>query len=121
MEKIIVTSEAQLTDIVENAVRKVLNKSKEESKPMPENISGCCAAVDFLNKSGYQISLSLIQKETAAGTIPCRKFHNKRLVFKRNELIEWAEKHCQPVGDVSEITLSLASDANNKLRKKTRQ
>jgi hypothetical protein len=121
MEQIIVTNETQLTEIVEKAVRKILNKSKEELKTMPENISGCRAAVNFLTESGYRISLSLIQKETAAGTIPCRKFHNKHLVFKCNELIEWAEKHCQPVGDVSEITLSLASDANNKLRKKTRQ
>jgi hypothetical protein len=85
---------------------------------IPDNISGCRAAADFLNKSGYRISMSLIQKETATGRIPCRKFHNRHLVFSGTELLEWAEKNCQPVGDVSEITLSIASAANDKLRGK---
>jgi hypothetical protein len=117
MEKIIVTSETQLAEIVENAVRKVLNKSKEETRPIPDKITGCRAAVKFLTESGYRVSLSLIQKETSAGTIPCRKFHNRHLVFKCEELTEWAEKHCEPVGDTSEMTLLIANSANNKLKK----
>lgn len=116
MDTIIVTTEEKLTEIVENAVKKILNK--EESKNTPDNISGCKSAVDFLNESGYGISISLVQKATSAGTIPCRRFHNKRLVFSRRELLEWAEKQCQRVGDMSEITLSIADNANSKLKKK---
>jgi hypothetical protein len=119
MEKmnLIVTTESQLTEIVENAVRKILHSSTPK-EVAPDNISGCRAAVDFLNRSGYRISVSLMQKETAAGRILCRKFHNRHLVFSGTELLEWAEKNCQPVGDVSEITLSIASAANDKLRGK---
>jgi hypothetical protein len=114
-EGIIVMSEAQLTGIIENTIRKVLNKSKDESKP--KVLTGCRAAVAFLEQSGYDVSLSLMQKETAAGTVPCSRFHNKRLVFNPDNLLGWAESHCKPVGDMSEVTLSLASDANSKLRK----
>ncbi|MDR3226150.1 MAG: hypothetical protein LBT56_00565 [Prevotellaceae bacterium] len=117
MENIILTSEAQLTQLLENAVRKILHED-EPKKAVPERISGCRAAVDFLNnEAGYRISLSLIQKATAAGTIPCRRFHNKHLVFSHHELLEWAEKNCQPVGDMSEVTLSIANNANDKIRK----
>jgi hypothetical protein len=100
------------------AVNYYVNKARKEETAVPENISGCRAAVDFLNKAGYRISLSLIQKETAAGTIPCRKFHNRHLVFDSGEILEWAEKNCENIGDMSAITLAVASSANNKLRRK---
>jgi hypothetical protein len=112
---LVITTESQLTAIIENAVRKVLHK--DETKIVPDNLSGCNAAVDFLNEAGYRISLSLMQKATAAGKIPCRRFHNKHLVFSRHELLEWAEKNCKTVGDVSKVTLSIATNANNKLRR----
>jgi hypothetical protein len=96
--------------------RILLQRADQPATSLPDNISGCQTAVDFLNKSGYRISLSLMQKETAAGRVPCRKFHNKTLMFSGVELLEWAEKNCKPVGDVSEITLQVASAANSKLR-----
>jgi hypothetical protein len=112
---LIVMSEAQLIGIIENTLRKVLNEDTSR-ETVQGRISGCRAAVDFLNKAGYRTSLSLMQKETAAGRVPCRKFHNKHLVFFCSELLEWAEKNCESVGDMSEVALAVATSANDKLR-----
>jgi hypothetical protein len=85
-------------------------------KSIPERISGCRAAVKFLNEAGYRISLSLMQKETANGNVPCQRFHHKYLVFKGDELLNWAEKNCESVSDMSTGTLAMAASANDKLR-----
>ncbi|MDR1582795.1 MAG: hypothetical protein LBS55_05975 [Prevotellaceae bacterium] len=106
----IVISAGQLIEAINYLAAK-----KEE--PVTE-ISGCRAAADFLNKAGYPISLSQLQKDAAAGTIPCQKFHNRHLIFKPKELLDWAKSRCKPVGvDASKVTLSVAASANKKSRK----
>ena len=72
MDKIIVIDENQLITIIENAVGKFLKV--EPQKVEPDNLSSSKDAVRFLCENGYEISLSLFNKSTAKGMIPCRVF-----------------------------------------------
>jgi hypothetical protein len=85
-------------------------------EPEPDNLSGTKEAVLFLNQNGYSISSSLFTKHTAKGIVPCRRFHNRRLIFSKRELLRWAENQCVPVGNSKdEIVLRLAKSVNRKL------
>ena len=113
MDTVIVTTESQLVTIIENAVGKFLKV--EHQKVEPDNLSSSKDAVRFLCENGYEISLSLFNKSTAKGLIPGKRFHNKRLLFSKRELISWAESMCKPVGQ-GNAALQLAESANRKLR-----
>ena len=95
-EPIIVTTESQLVTIIENAVGKFFKV--EARKVEPDNLSGTKDAVLFLKENGFDLSESLFTKQTAKGLIPCKRFHNKRLLFSKKELTSWAESKCEPIG-----------------------
>lgn len=113
MDAVIVTTESQLITIIENAVGKYFKV--ETQKVEPDNISGTKEAVLYLRDNGYEISDSLFTKQTAKGQIPCKRFHNKRLLFSKKELIAWAESMCELIGH-NDAALMLAESANRKLR-----
>ena len=46
--------------------------------------------LSYINRLGYKFSKSKMQKITASGSIPCRKFNN-RLVFKKSDIDAWIE------------------------------
>jgi hypothetical protein len=118
MENIIIATESQLTAIIENAVRKALiNNMGAQQKDTEDTISGCRGAAKFLNEIGYKISLSVVYKQASIGGIPCQRFRGRGLVFSRHKLLEWAKNSCKEIGDMSEITLTLAEAANDKLRR----
>ena len=118
MEQIVVMSESRFTEIVTSIVSS-FNKgetNRESKKVVPDIISGAKNAVRFLVDNGFEISYSVFTKETAKGSIPCKRFHNKRLMFTKCGLLDWAESQCKPVGQ-SDATLTLAAVANRKLRR----
>ena len=115
MSSIVVTTEDRLQEIVEHAVEKFFKV--ETKKEEPDIISGTRDAVRYLSGNGYEVSESLFTKGTAKGKIPCRRFHNKRLVFSKRELLNWAENQCKPVGQTA-ASMTLAADANRKLRRR---
>ncbi|MDR2036529.1 MAG: DNA-binding protein [Bacteroidales bacterium] len=117
MNSVIVTTPEQLTAIIENAVNKIL-KCEKPKEPERDNLSGTKEAVQFLNQNGYEISSSLFTKQTAKGVIPCKRFHNRRLIFSKRELLNWAESKCVPVRNDEEIVLALAKSANRKLARR---
>ena len=100
----------QILDKV-NRIEAILIKPSEPPKPQRFDFNG---TLDYLNELGYTISSSRLQKLTASGGIPCRKFNN-RLVFEKLELDSWVESKCEPVGR-SEAALTLAKSANRKLK-----
>lgn len=112
MESLIVTTESQLITIIENAVGKFFKV--EPQKVEPDNLSGTKEAVLFLKENGFEISESLFTKSTAKGLIPCRRFHNKRLLFSKKELLQWAESKCEPIGQ-NDTALTLAESINRKM------
>ena len=115
MEQIIVTSELQLTSIIRSIVEELFCKNVETPRIEPDNISGSKEAVRFLRENGYEVSLSLFNKQAAKSDVPCRRFHNKRLLFSKKELIAWAESKCEPIGQ-SDAALTLAKSAQRKRR-----
>jgi len=114
METIVMTTEARLITIIEDAVGKYLKVETPKNEPV--NISGTREAVLFLKENGYEISESLFTKSTAKGLVPCKRFHNKRLLFSKHDLLLWAETKCEPVGQDS-TALTLAKSANKKMRR----
>jgi hypothetical protein len=113
MENIVLTPESRLITLIDEAVGRYFKVETPKSEPV--NISGTKEAVKFLKEKGFEISESLFTKSTAQGRIPCRRFHNKRLLFNRKELLLWAESKCEPIGH-SEAALMLAASGNRKLR-----
>jgi len=116
MNEIIVTTESRLIELIENTVGKYYKKETLKTEPVSVNIVGTKSAVDYLRANGYEISESLLTKQTAKGLIPCRRFHNKRLLFSGKKLLEWAESKCEPIG-CNSSALTLAANANRKLKK----
>ena len=117
METVIVTTESQLAAIIEKVIGGFLKK--EPPKPdEPDYISGNEEAVQFLCNNGFVMSRSMFDKLTMKGTIPCKRFQKRRLLFSKKELLRWAESMCQPVGK-TDAALVLAKSANRKLKSKT--
>jgi len=116
MDTVVVTTESRLIEIVETAVGKFLKVEIPKTKAEPDNLSGAKSAVSFLCESGFEVSLSLFNKQVCKGFIPCRRFHNKRLLFSKRDLLLWAESKCEPVGQC-DAALTLSASANRKLRR----
>ena len=100
---------SQIRDTV-NRIEMMLIKPEKPTKPQRFDFNG---ALDYINESGYVFSKSKMQKVSATGEIPCRKFNN-RLVFEKSELDAWIESKTVTVGNNSPA-LSLAKSANRKL------
>ena len=83
----------------------------------PAVITGSKLAVSFLCERGFEMSMSLFNKATMKGDVICQRFHNKKLLFKTDDLLAWAYSKCVPVNK-SDSTLLLAKAANRKLNKK---
>lgn len=68
---------------------KSLLKVEAKSEPVSKTLS-LDRAISFLKEQGYPVSKSRIYKLTAAGSggLPFRRF-GSRLVFDRDELLEW--------------------------------
>ena len=98
-----------------NRIEILLSKPTEPSQPQRFNFTD---GLHYLNGLGYTISESKLQKLTASGDIPCKKF-NARLVFERNELDAWVQSQTTPVGYNSDAAaLTLARNANSKIRRR---
>ena len=104
---------AEISDRL-SRIEMLLTKPAEPAKPQRFDLIG---ALNYLNGLCYKTSKSQMQKLTASGRIPCKKFNNK-LVFERNELDAWVEAQTVTVDNNSDkAALTLAASANHKLRK----
>jgi hypothetical protein len=70
-------------------------------------------ALGLLAEYGYILSKAKQYKLTASGNIPCRKFGQK-LVFSREDILQWAENQTRPKSNYAEISLTLARSARRK-------
>lgn len=116
MDKIILTTPEQLEEIVQNAVKKAL-PDKEETKP--QKIPDTCSieqALKFLAENGFQLSKSKLYKLTADKALPFRYF-GRRIIFSRQELLQWVQQQTISSTNTEETLLSLAKSARNKQRK----
>ena len=111
METLVLTTESDLRKIIADEFGKFLKR--ETPKTEPDFLSGIKPAVVFLRDNGFEISESLFTKKTAKCDVPCKRFHNKRLIFSKSALLSWAESKCEPVGQ-GDAAILLADSANKK-------
>jgi excisionase family DNA binding protein len=86
MEKVIVTTQSELSHLIEQALDKVMQKSSnKESTDLPEllNITQAAAYLNFAKQTLYGY--------TSKGVIPHLK-KGKKLYFKRSELVKWVNE-----------------------------
>ena len=93
-----------------NRIEMMLINTAEPPKPQRFDFDG---ALSYINEQGYTFSKSKMQKWSATGEIPCRKFNN-RLVFEKCEIDAWVQSQTVTVCDKS-AALTLARVANRKL------
>ena len=104
-----------INQLLDRAIRieSLLSKPMEPPKPQRFNSDG---ALNYINESGYTMSVSKWQKLCANGKVPSSKF-NSRHVFEKSKLDEWIKFKTVSVGDNSgRAALELAKSANNKLK-----
>lgn len=103
----ILTTPDQLRSVVLDAVSKALNQ-----KPEPPIKSDRCNLNDALEITG--LSKSKLYKLTSTGSIPCKTFGTRRLVFSRKELAAWMDAQTVDKSNTSSIELALAKSARGK-------
>ena len=114
----IIATESQLEAIIERALDRFLNRFEPEPHT-PKRTSYWSGADTFDMDEAAQylkLSKSHLWKLTAAGKIPCSKIFG-RLKFDQNELDAWIEGQGSKRGDNSSVALTLAKNANRKMRR----
>lgn len=109
MESIIITSPAEIEQIVRKAIKDYLIP---HPIPPKDNLT-LSEAVGFLKELGYPTGKSTVYKLTSANKIPYKKYGNK-LMFSRKELDAWVENQVIHMSDTSSATQSLADSVRNK-------
>jgi len=116
MGDIIVTTAEQLKQVVVQALTKFLPMKEKESSGIPPDTCSLMQAIAFLKENGYELSKSKLYKLTSSGQIPFRHF-GRRLIFSREELLEWVKRETVSRSDSSEVLLTLAKSARNKSKR----
>lgn len=115
MNEIILTTPEQLDEIIQQAVKKALSSVTEDK---PQKIPNTCSveqALAFLSENGYKLSKSKLQKLTANKILPFRYF-GRWIIFSRDALLQWIEKHTISSSNPDEALLVLAASARRKTR-----
>lgn len=106
---IIITTREDIIDIVGDAVRTAITPLVQLPKDEPERFN-IDEAVEYLKKIGVIISKSSLYKYTANGDIPVHRY-GTRLVFVRQELLEWTNLKLQ---NTNEIACAVAKNITQK-------
>lgn len=113
MNKIIVTTPAELHEVVSEAIRSVLPK-QEENQPEYDTVN-LDTILQVLVENGYPTSKGKMYKLTSEGKIP-HKVYNNKLVFSRKEVLAWAEDQAKPKHQHTDIIKTVARSARRKMR-----
>ncbi len=114
MSNIIVATPEELKSIIEEAIAEHFAKSVVTTEPLPDTIT-LPKALELLENNGYPTSRAKIYKLTSAGEMPHRKYGNK-LVFSRQELLEWADKQSVRVSTHAEAMESIEQNFKRRRR-----
>ena len=86
MENLIVLKKSDLEQLLKEAAEKVLN-ARQTSRKENLNID---EAMEYLSGLGVDVPKSTMYRHTMNGTIPFYRFGERKLMFKADELEEWA-------------------------------
>lgn len=84
---------SDLEEVIREAIARILLKPE----PEPKQTLTIDEAVKYCADKGFNISKSTIYKHTMDGTIPFRRFGQKKIVFDRYELDGWIEKRVKKI------------------------
>ncbi len=120
MEDLVILKRKDLEEILKQVVEKanseVAAAAAEPAHKLKMNID---EAIAYLNEQGYPIAKSTMYKYTMAGTIPFRRFGERKIVFDREELDQWASERLtgnDSAEKASNITNTVAKSARKKER-----
>lgn len=120
MNNAIIITPEQLGEVLERAMLGALEKFKANSqdrdsrKELPENLS-VEQAMQYLAEIGCPAAKGQIYNLTHRGEIPCYRY-GSRLIFKRSELLKWAESRIQSKTGSSEAIAAVARNARKHQR-----
>src|SRR5690554_4568421 len=86
MENLIVLKKSDLEQLLKEAAEKVLNARQTSRK---ENLD-IDEAIEYLGSLGVDVPKSTMYRHTSSGKIPFYRFGERKLMFKADELEEWA-------------------------------
>lgn len=86
MENVVIFKKDDLKSVVREAIAEAMSGKKEQPTTLSVD-----EAVKYLNDNGIKITKSTIYKHTMDGTIPFRRFGERKLIFDREELEQWAQ------------------------------
>lgn len=90
MDDVVLIKKDDLKKMVGETVRQAIAEAMSVKKDQPTAFS-IDEAVAYLNDNGLKITKSTIYKHTMEGTMPFRRFGQRKLIFDRQELEKWAE------------------------------
>lgn len=92
MDKIILVTQEELKALIYEVLENYYKDKKLEKEQEYSNSLTIDAAVDFLTHIGFPTSKTQLYRLTSNKKIPHGNYGN-RLVFRKNELLIWAEKN----------------------------
>lgn len=114
---VIVTTPAQLREIVADEVAAILPKLadfRRKNEPVETDSMTVEAAIKFLSAQGIPSTRTTLYNLVYRGTIPYRKV-SRRLVFSRKDLLAWIESRTvRPEDRRAAAAAHLAESANRK-------
>lgn len=117
MENIIVTTPAQLREIVAAEVNAILPKLadfRRKNEPVETDGMTVEAAARFLTEQGIPATRATLYNHVYKNTIPYKKF-GRRTVFSKKELLTWIESRTVHSEDKrAAAALRVAESANRK-------
>lgn len=82
---LIILKKSELEDVIRQTVKSLMREKEVQKRNL--NVT---EAVEFLNEMGIPITKSTLYRHTMNGTIPFYRFGERKLMFKADELEEWA-------------------------------
>ena len=90
MKNLVVMTRDDLEDLLRQIVENVNSVIKVgHDKKLKMTID---EALVYMKDHGYPISKSTMYKHTMAGTIPFKRFGDRKILFDANELDQWIEE-----------------------------
>lgn len=90
MNDLVLVKKDDLQELLGRTVRQAIAEAMTETRAASPTLSIDEATV-YLNDKGVKISKSTLYKHTSEGTIPFRRFGERKLIFDRSELEQWVQ------------------------------
>jgi excisionase family DNA binding protein len=119
MENLVVLKREDLEELLKQISEKTNAEVAAAAEPAPKLKMNIDEALNYINEQGYPISKSTMYKHTMAGTIPFRRFGERKIVFDRDELDQWVSERLTG-NDSAEKATKITNTVAKAARKKER-